>query len=69
MADMDDNGKIYKEVKNIQLYKLIVKNINEVKYEDIKNYELNKIDMNNQKEIENWITYIHNLDLVFIIMN
>ena len=57
MPDMDDDGKIYKEVKNKTLYKLIVKNISEVKYEDIKEYELNKIDMNNQ--IENWITYIH----------
>ena len=54
---MDDNGKIYKEAKNKELNKLIVKNIPEVKYEDIVKYELNKIDMNNQ--IENWITYIH----------
>ena len=38
MPDMDDNGRIYKEVNNKKLYKLIVNDIPEIRYEDIKKY-------------------------------
>ena len=60
IPDIDKDGRIYKEV---ELYKLIVNDIPEVKYEDIKKYELNKlndfIELNENNKIENWITYIH----------
>ena len=57
IPDIGNDGRIHKEVKNKELYNLIVTDIPEVKYEDINKYVLN--DSNIINKIENWITYIH----------
>ena len=57
MPDMDDKGKIYKEAKIKELYKLVVSDIPNIRYEDIKKYQLNHFNNNNQ--INYWVSYIH----------
>ena len=56
MPDMDNDGRIHKEVKNKELYKLIVSDILEVKYKDTKKCDLNKLNIN---RIDNWISLFH----------
>ena len=68
MPDMDNNGRIYKEAENKELYKLIVRDIPEIRYEYIKKYNLSYLNQNdfnsfkNNNQIDNWIIYFHESD-------